>query len=368
MKLAVFVGTRPEIIKMQPVIKEIEKTQHDLIFVETGQHFDFGMSGIFISELDLSKPDYSLNIKSGSQGAQTADVITKSEVILQKEMPDMVLIEGDTNSALGVALASSKLRVPIGHVEAGCRSFEKTMPEEINRTLISDMASLHFCPTPNCVLNLLREGILPAQIFLTGHPLVDLLKNIARKLSTNNLAKLVTEHETYVLVTVHRRENIENKERISEILIALDQLAQKIPIIFPCHPHTKLQIINLGLAKDLRNLEVLNPVGYIDSLNLIKNAKYVLTDSGGVQQEAALLYTPCITLRDVTEWIETVNLGVNFLAGYRASRITETVRILESNYDNIVRRLDSSHDIFGKIGVSERILGVIESQSGLQLK
>lgn len=362
MKLAVFVGTRPEIIKMQPVIKEIEK-RYDLIFVDTGQHFDFRMSGIFIDELELTKPDYSLRVNSGSQGAQTGDVIVKSEIILQKVRPDIVLVEGDTNSALGVALASSKLAIKVGHVEAGCRSFEKTMPEEINRTLISDIADLHFCPTPNCVGNLLREGIFSDRIFMTGHPLVDLLENIVKKLSTNSLAKIIPKDEQYAILTVHRRENIENKERISEILVALNQLAEKMLVIFPCHPHTKLQITRLGLAKHLRNLRVLNPVGYIDSLNLIRNAKYALTDSGGVQQEAALLNTPCITLREVTEWVETVNHGINFLAGYKTDRILETIIYLEDNYNKIVKALNSSQDIFGKPGVSKRILDVIEGQS-----
>lgn len=360
MKVAVFVGTRPEIIKMQPIIKEIEE-KHNLIFIQTGQHYDFVMSGIFINELKLNTPDYTFNVKATTQASQTANIIKKSETILRKEKPDIVLVEGDTNSALGVAVASVKLGVPVGHVEAGCRSFDKTMPEEINRILISDVASLHFSPTPNCSQNLLREGIMPAHIFLTGHPIVDLLANIAKRLSRINLSKLVASDVDYALVTMHRRENIENQDRITEILDALNRLARNISIIFPCHPHTKLQITKFGLANHLKNLRVIDPVGYIDSLNLIKYAKFVLTDSGGVQQEAAILKTPCITLRERTEWVETINLGLNFLAGYNVKSIIKTVMHVEKNYNKIVTAFDTSKNIFGKIGVSKRILGIIES-------
>lgn len=359
MKLAVFTGTRPEIIKMQPVISEIQK-KHDLLFVQTGQHYDFRMSGIFIDELEIKRPQYSLNVKAQTQGVQTANIIKKSEGILEREKPNMVLVEGDTNSALAVALAAAKLGTKIGHIEAGCRSFDKTMPEEINRVLISDLAFLHFSPTLNCSRNLLREGINHNQIFLTGHPIVDLLSNISKKKLKNNLDSLSDMASDYSLVTLHRRENIQNKIRLTEILTALNRLGKKIKIIFPCHPHTKIQINKFGLSKYLKNIHVLGPVGYIDSIWLIKNAKMVISDSGGVQQEAALLKSPCITLRDVTEWVETVKAGVNFLAGYKADQITKTATYVERNYDSIKAALDSSKNIFGKKGVSKRIVSIIE--------
>lgn len=360
MKLAVFVGTRPEIIKMQPVIKEIER-RHELIFVETGQHYDFMMSGMFIKELRIDRPDYSLKVDTSSQGAQTANVITKSEAILRKEKPSLVLVEGDTNSALGVAIAAAKLDIPIGHVEAGCRSFDKTMPEEINRVLISDVTRLHFSPTQNCVRNLLNEGIASNEIFLTGHPIVDLMAEIENRLSADHLKNLAVSENNYVLVTMHRRENIENKERITQILMALTRLARKIPVIFPCHPHTKLQITKFGLYGQLKNLRISEPVGYIDSLSLIKYARMVLTDSGGVQQEAALLRTPCVTLREVTEWIETVKHGLNFLSGHRTNNIIKKVSHIEQNYDEIMKSFKFSKFIFGNKGVSKRIVKIIES-------
>jgi UDP-N-acetylglucosamine 2-epimerase (non-hydrolysing) len=360
MKIIACVGTRPEIIKMQPIIKEIQKREHELIFVHTGQHYDFMMSNIFVDELELPKPDYFLNIEPASQGVQTGEIIARCESILKNENPDILLVLGDTNSALGAAIASSKLGLSIGHIEAGCRSFDKLMPEEINRVLISDVANLHFAPTHNCKKNLLREGIIPSQIFLTGHPIVDLMKQIRDRISNNNLKKLRVNHKSYALVTFHRRENITNKLKISDILVALDHLAQMIPVIFPCHPHTELQIIEFAFKNYLKNLEVIQPVGYLDSLSLIKHARFVLTDSGGIQQEAALLGTPCVTLREMTEWIETVNAGLNFLVGHSSSRIIETVQHIEKDYDDIVQRFNSARNLFGKIGVSKRTIHAIE--------
>ena len=295
MKIAAFVGTRPEIIKMQPIIKEIQKSEHELVFVHTGQHYDFSMSDIFLNELELPKPNYFLNVKSVSQGIQTGNIIAKSESILRRVRPDIVLVQGDTNSALGAAIASSKLGLSVGHIEAGCRSFDKTMPEEINRMLISDVASLHFAPTSTCIKNLLREGVISSQIFLTGHPIVDLIEQIRNRIPENNkandhkLGKLKNKDQEYTLVTVHRRENIENRERISEILAPLDRLSQKMLVIFPCHPHTELQIDRFNLKNYLKNLNVIQPIGYLESLSLIKHARFALTDSGGIQQEASSL-------------------------------------------------------------------------------
>jgi UDP-N-acetylglucosamine 2-epimerase (non-hydrolysing) len=367
MRIIAIVGTRPEIIKMQPIIKEIQNSEHELIFVHTGQHYDYRMSDIFVDELELPEPHYFLNVKPASQGAQTGEIIASCERILKNENPDILLVQGDTNSALGAAIAASKLGLSIGHVEAGCRSFDKLMPEEINRVLISDIANLHFAPTFNCKRNLLREGIV-SQIFLTGHPIVDLMGQIKDRILNNDLKKLGADHKSYALVTFHRRENIANKQKINDILVALDHLAQIIPVIFPCHPHTELQIIEFAYKSYLKDLKVIQPVGYLDSLSLIKHAKFVLTDSGGIQQEAALLGTPCITLREVTEWVETVNVGVNFLTGHRSSRIIKTVQHIERDYENIVQRFNSVGNLFGKIGVSRRIIHAIEKTGMIMTK
>ena len=222
------------------------------------------MSEIFVDELELPKPDYFLNVKSTSQGAQTGEIIAKCERIVKNENPDIVLGQGDTNSALGVAIASSKLGFINRTYRSRLRSFDKLMPEEINRVLISDIANFHFAPTYNCKRNLLREGILSSQIFLIGHPIVDLIKHLRNRIAIIiYLRKLENKHKGYALATIHRRENITNKEKISDILVALDYLAQKIPITFPCHPHTELQIIEFELKNYLKNLKVIQPVGYL---------------------------------------------------------------------------------------------------------
>lgn len=367
MKIVNFVGTRPEIIKVQPVMKQIQRRGHELFFVHTGQHYDFNMSDIFIERLDLPKPNHFLNVKSGSQGIQTARIIARSENILTNVKPHLVIVTGDTNSGLGAAIASSKLGLKIAHVEAGCRSFDKQMPEEINRTLISHVADLHFAPTHNCRNNLLREGISPSHIFLTGHPIVDLIDGMRIRISTSSpipdrsFGFMRYKKDNYALVTLHRRENVTTKERLTDILIALDRLAHDITIIFPCHPHTKRQIRSLALGKYLKNIKVIEPVDYVQSLSLIKHARYVMTDSGGIQQESALLNVPCITLRDVTEWIETVNAGINFLGGYKLRRIIETVHRLERGYDAIVRRFKLTRNLFGSPGSSKRITHIIEN-------
>lgn len=370
MKIAVIVGTRPEIIKLQPIIRKIQgRRKHRLILIHTGQHYDFEMSKIFFDEFHLSEPKYFLNAKAASQGAQTGKIIAKCEEILKIEKPDALLVEGDTNSGLGAAIASSKLGVPIGHVEAGCRSFDRSMPEEINRVVISDLASFHFAPTPTCVNNLLKEGICDSQIFLTGHPIVDLISRMKGKIEltgtfknakNNLLSRMGVSNNDFALVTIHRRENISDKKRMSNILGALSQLAKMTPIIFPCHPHTRLSILKFSLKDKLRNVRLTPPVGYFNALSLITHARFVLTDSGGIQQEAALLSTPCITLRGVTEWVETVNAGINFLSDNDAEQILKVVRHVESNYDRISNRFKSLRNLFGEAGVSDRIISIIE--------
>jgi UDP-N-acetylglucosamine 2-epimerase len=363
MKIANFVGTRPEIIKIQAVMKEIQKRGHELTFIHTGQHYDFNMSDIFIDELELPKPKHFLNVKSGSQGVQTGKIIGRCETILETEKPDIVLLNGDTNSGLGAAIASTKLRQPVAHVEAGCRSFDKFMPEEINRVLISDVADLNFAATENCMRNLIREGIPSSRVFLTGHPIVDLMHEISEKIPKHSdLDGFAVQDRAYALVTLHRRENVTNKNIITNLLSTLDNLSQKIPLVFPCHPHTKRQVKKFGLKNYLTHLKVIKPVGFLQSLGLVKHARFVLTDSGGIQQEAALLGTPCITLRDVTEWVETVEAGVNFLAGQNRDTIIERVQYLEKYYEDVMQRFKGAGNLFGEIGVSKKIVKIMEQK------
>jgi len=360
LKAAIFTGTRPEMIKMQPVIEEILRRKSiRLTFIHTQQHYSFNMSTLFIKELELPEPSFFLDVKSGSQGFQTAKIISRSERLIKKERPDVVLVEGDTNSALGVALAASKLKIPIGHVEAGCRSFDKNMPEEINRVLIADLASAHFAPTRTCVSNLLKEGISREKIFLTGHPIVDVLHQFRQRIGHSATRRLGLEPREYYLATVHREENVESKEALEGIVESLSVLSRSRSVVFPIHPHTLKFIKRFKLEKYLKSLVATEPVGYLDALDLISHSKVVLTDSGGIQQEAALLGTPCITLRKNTEWTETIECGVNFLASGK-EEITRTVEGLECEYGEILGRFKLARKIFGKFGVSRRIVDILE--------
>lgn len=359
-KVTVIVGTRPELIKMQPIIKEIKtRNELELLLIHTGQHYDWNMSGLFIKELEMPQPDVFLNVKSCTHGAQIARIIARSERVLRKKRPNIVLVEGDTNSALGASLAASKLKIPIGHVEAGCRSFDKNMPEEINRILITDIASVHFAPTKVCVQNLLKEGIPKKHIHLTGHPIVDLLHEIQNKVNENVIVKYGVKTKQYYFVTIHREENVEHKGKLEEILKTLSELIQFKPVIFPIHPHTFKCIRRFKLDKYLKNLITIEPVSYLEALSLIKYARIALTDSGGIQQEAALLGTPCITFRRSTEWVETVNYGVNFLARSKEEIIAMTKK-LENEFKEIVSKFRLVKNVFGKPYVSTRIVDIIE--------
>lgn len=358
-KIAVFAGTRPELIKLTPVVEKIVQGKDQLLFVHTGQHYDYLMSSQFITELSLPKPDWHLNVGSSTPATQTARIFQKTEKILAKEKPDYVLVEGDTNSVLGVALASAKAKVPLGHVEAGCRSFDKSMPEELNRVIVADCATLHFAPTRKSVENLRKEGIIEASIFLTGHPIVDLItESMSRIDSSEVLTKMGLSHRDYGLLTVHREENSDFPDRLQNIIGALDLLDQKI--VFPVHPRTKknLQRFHISLGS---NVIATEPLGYFETLALIKNARTVITDSGGIQQEACILQTPCITVRDRTEWVETVEADVNILSGADKDRIVAAFRRIERDYDEFTQRLKSTKGIFGDGNAATRILNIIHS-------
>lgn len=344
---------------MQPVIEEIRRRRLDFLFVLTGQHYDWNMSNSFIQELRLPKPDAFLNVRSGSQGAQIARIIAKSEALLEEGKVDVVLVEGDTNSAFGVSLAAARLKIPVGHVEAGCRSFDKTMPEELNRILIADLATLHFAPTNTCVRNLRLEGIPKNRIYCVGHPIVDLIDHIADKTNKEIIGKFNLEPKDYYLVTLHREENTESKSVLKEMLETLSQLSQSRTIFFPVHPRTRKCIARFALGNYLRNIRTSVPASYVELLSLIRFARITLTDSGGVQQETALLGTPCITLRNNTEWVETIECGVNFLARSKESVLTVVAR-LEREFEENIRNISLAKGIFGMPGVSARIVDIVE--------
>ncbi len=321
MKIATIIGARPQFIKAAPVSRAIAEHNHlTEIIIHTGQHFDANMSDVFFSELDIPRPDYNLGINSASHGTMTGRMLEKIEEILIKEKPDSILVYGDTNSTLAGALAAVKLYIPVAHVEAGLRSFNREMPEEHNRVLTDHCSDLLFCPTQTAVNNLTREGITQG-VHLVGDVMYDsVLYNIhLAETRSHILEKLKLKPKNYALATIHRAENTDNLKRLESIFSALEKIAQDgLPVIIPLHPRTRRRIAEFGLANPqsaIRNLQFLDPVSYLDMLLLEKNSQVIFTDSGGVQKEAYWFGVPCVTLREETEWVELVEQGCNVLAG-----------------------------------------------------
>jgi len=324
MKIASIVGARPQFIKCAPVSRELRK-EHEEVLIHTGQHYDHGMSEVFFEELAIPKPDYNLNIGSGTHGHQTGAMLGAIEDVLQQENPDLVLVYGDTNSTLAGALAAAKLHVPVAHVEAGLRSFDRRMPEEINRVLTDHCSDLLFCPTKTAVENLAAEGITGG-VHLVGDVMVDAMnynRAVAEERSRILEAVGVRPGE-YLVITVHRPSNTDSQENMVAILGALAEAG--MPVVFPVHPRTRNYLGRYGLlAKMPENVQVTEPLGYLDMLHLMAHAAKILTDSGGVQKEAYMLGVPCITLRENTEWVETVEAGWNVLVGAGREEIVSMI-------------------------------------------
>lgn len=325
MKLVTVVGARPQFIKAAPVSKALREAKIEEFIVHTGQHYDTGMSDIFFEELGIPLPNVNLNVGSASHGAQTAAMLTGIEQILIQETPDWLLVYGDTNSTLAGALAASKLGVKIVHIEAGLRSFNRRMPEEINRVVTDHLADLLLCPSRTAVQNLALEGIQNG-VHLVGDVMHDSVIEATRiaegRLSI--LSSLGLKPKTYALATVHRAENTDNLDRLRSIFATLSQMP--LPVIFPVHPRTRNKLHNLGMSFMLEegSLTSIDPVGYLDMLMLQRHASIIFTDSGGIQKEACWLKVPCVTLREETEWVETIEAGVNRLVGADADRIRQT--------------------------------------------
>lgn len=319
------VGARPQFIKAAPVSRALRRAAHEIL-VHTGQHYDYGMSAVFFEELGIPEPDYNLGVGSGPHGWQTGQMLIRIEEVLLAERPDWVLVYGDTNSTLAGALAAVKLHLPLAHVEAGLRSFNRTMPEEHNRVLTDHAADLLFCPTQTAVDNLAREGIIQG-VHLVGDVMYDALlhnRALAEERSTI-LARLGLEAGSYFLATIHRPANTDDPATLQAILSALEEIATSVPVVFPVHPRTRHRIAELPISNP-RSLMLTDPVGYLDMLSLEAHARAILTDSGGVQKEAYLLQVPCITLRAETEWVETVEAGWNLLVGADPERIFRAAR------------------------------------------
>ena len=317
MKIVTVVGARPQFIKAAVLSREIRK-DHTEVLVHTGQHYDQNMSDIFFEELGIPAPDYNLGIGSGPHGKQTGEMLAAIEEVLLNEKPDWVLVYGDTNSTLAGALAAVKLHISVAHVEAGLRSFNRRMPEETNRVLTDHASDLLLCPTQTAVDNLEKEGITTG-VHLVGDVMYNaLMWAAAQQKEPSILDTLDLEPGKYLLATVHRAENTDDPERLGGILSAFDQVQETL--VWPVHPRTRQKLQEMGW-KPAAHVKLIEPLGYLDMAQLQKNARMILTDSGGVQKEASWLGVPCITLREETEWVETVQSGWNRLAGTKPKEI-----------------------------------------------
>lgn len=351
MKIITIVGARPQFIKAAPVSKTL-RTEHEEIIIHTGQHYDANMSDIFFNELKIPRPDYNLEIGSGSHGMMTGRMLEKLEEIYLKEKPDFVLVYGDTNSTLAGALAASKLLIPVIHIEAGLRSFNKAMPEEQNRILTDHISDLLLVPTEDAVKNLTNEGIKKG-IHNVGDVMYDavlMFKEIAKSKS-GLLKELDVNSGEYILTTIHRAENTNDINRLRNMIEALNESGEKI--ILPLHPRTKKFIEGYGLNFN-ENIKVIDPIGYLEMLMLEENSKMIVTDSGGVQKEAYFMGKPCITMRDETEWVETVACGWNVVVGTDKSKILDNIRNFKPT------RIQQA--IFGDGNAAQKILNIINER------
>ncbi len=348
MKIASIIGARPNFIKLAPVSREIRGKFNEII-IHTGQHYDYEMDKVFFDELGIPEPDYHLDVGSGSHGEQTGEMLKRVEKVLIREEPDLILVYGDTNTTLAGALAASKLHIKVGHIEAGLRSFDRRMPEEINRILVDHCSDLLFCPTKTAVKNLEKEGIVRG-VYLTGDVMVDALQRSIGIAERNSriLEKLNLGLRDYYLATIHRAENTDDFKRLKAIVEAFCEIGN---IVFPCHPRTEKCLKNFGLWDTLKQVKVIKPVGYLDMLILEKNAKKIITDSGGVQKEAYIFRVPCITLRENTEWIETVEDGWNLLVEADKEKIVKVVREFEPR--------NKQRNVFGDGVASRKIAEII---------
>jgi len=337
MKIACIAGARPNFMKIAPILEAMKPYPNlDSLLVHTGQHYDYQMSGVFFKELEIPEPDIHLGVGSGSHAVQTAKIMMAFEETALEHQPDLVLVVGDVNSTLACALVAAKLHIPVAHVEAGIRSFDMTMPEEINR-VVTDSISDYLLPPSNFGReNLLKEGISEDKIFVVGDTMIDtLFKFRERAEQTPILTELGVKAKSYALMTLHRPANVDIKENLIAILNAIERIQEQIQIVFAIHPRTKSHIQTFGLSNRvaaMSNLRIIDPVGYFAFLNLMINAHFVLTDSGGMQEETTVLGIPCLTMRDTTERPETVEEGTNTLVANDTELIVEeSLKILNGN-------------------------------------
>lgn len=337
MRIACVVGARPNFMKIAPLLEAMaEYPNLDPLLVHTGQHYDYEMSQIFFEELEIPKPDVYMGVGSGSHAVQTAKIMMAFEEVVIEHKSDVVLVVGDVNSTLACAIVGSKLCIPVAHVEAGIRSLDRAMPEEINRILTDVISDYLFTRTGEADENLRKEGIPDEKIFLVGDITIDTLLKYKDQASSNEIVdELGLDRESYVLMTLHRPSNVDDKANFVDILNALEKIQQRIKLVFPMHPRTKARIEGFGLShvmSDMENLVVIEPLGYLSFMGLMVNSKFVLTDSGGMQTETTVLNIPCLTMRENTERQETAREGTNILVGSDTQLIIqESMKILDGN-------------------------------------
>ncbi|HXJ94782.1 MAG TPA: UDP-N-acetylglucosamine 2-epimerase (non-hydrolyzing) [Terriglobia bacterium] len=349
-KVATVVGARPQFVKAAAISRRLRCMAREVL-IHTGQHYDANMSEVFFQELEIPAPDYHLDVGSGTHGKQTGEMLEEIEEVLLQEKPDWVLVYGDTNSTLAGALAAAKLHIPVAHVEAGLRSFNRRMPEEINRVLTDHLAALLLAPTEVAVRNLRKEGLMEG-VELVGDVMYEVaLEHLkAAEQHSRILERLGLNGRGFALATVHRAENTDDPSRLSAILDALGRIGREYPVVLPLHPRTREAARRLSGAW-LEHLQVTEPLPYLDMVRLESQARLILTDSGGVQKEAFFFHVPCITLRDETEWVETVDSGWNVLAGAEPERIVHAARSYKPG----------SHNTFpyGRGDASRRIIALL---------
>jgi UDP-N-acetylglucosamine 2-epimerase (non-hydrolysing) len=355
MKIFIILGTRPEIIKMSPVIRECIRKKLNFSILHTNQHYSENLDKVFFKELNLPQPKYNLNVGSGTHAEQTAKILVGIEKILLKEKPDIVLVEGDTNTVLAGALAAAKLHIKVGHIEAGLRSYFREMPEEINRILTDHCSDLLFAPTKKAKDILLNEGILNKDIFVTGNTVVDAVfqnLKLAEKESTI-LKKLNLSKRGYFLMTAHRAENVDDRDKLRGILKGAEMISKRfsLPVIYPIHPRTRKMLKKFKLTVS-KSVNLIEPLGYFDFLKLENHARLMLTDSGGIQEETCIMKVPCVTLRDNTERPETIEVGGNLLSGTDSSRILKCV-------SKMMDRKRKWKNPFGSGKTAEKIIKII---------
>ncbi|MFC1514725.1 non-hydrolyzing UDP-N-acetylglucosamine 2-epimerase [Candidatus Omnitrophota bacterium] len=335
-KVILVCGARPNFMKVVPLWDQMKKRPGKFlpVILHTGQHYHVNMSDLFFKDLGLPKPDICLDVGSASHAVQTAKIMIRFEQILAKERPDLIIVVGDVNSTLACAVVASKLSVPIAHVESGLRSFDKTMPEEINRIVTDHLSDFLFTTCKDADDNLRNEGIAKKKVFFVGNVMIDTLIKLTAKIARSNiLDRLGLARQDYAVLTLHRPSNVDEKKALGKILGALKMISKRIPIVFPAHPRTVKQLKNTGLNINYRNITILKPLGYRDFLKLCMNSKFVLTDSGGIQEETTYLNIPCLTLRENTERPNTVKEGTNILVGSDKDKIiSESLKILSARH------------------------------------